>query len=235
MKNILFIALVACAGICHAQVYNHPIKPGTADWKKFNTHQEMVTASQLPTSYIQQAKTIDLIQSFFNYPLLLDMYAYNNPYNGFKEMSSQFNGLEALQVRADAPQIILEEYQKVNFNALPANELAIGKLILVTAAFELLISTETLLQKFSKKQQKEILKVLLTKIETKQVNKTVFGEMGIYTALFAASKIMGQLQDATWLAYVNGKPKTKQFTVNMQVEDDKIADEIITHVKRILQ
>lgn len=235
MKNILLIGLVCSMSMSYAQIYNQPIKPGMAEWKKFTTHQEMVAASQLPLSYIKQAKTEDLVQSFLNYPLLLDMYAYNNPYQGFKEMSNQFNGLAALQAREDAPEVILEAYEKVNFSIVTTDELANGKLSMVTAAFELLISTDALLQKFSKAQQKKLLKALYKKTEAKKANKLVFGELGVHTALFTATKILEQVQDAAWLTYIKNNLKARQFLENMRVEDTNTSDEIMAHIKRVLQ
>jgi len=100
-----FPLLVSCfdraSGFAANDAYDFPVKPGTEEWKTFQTHNEMLKACQIPERILNNMSTAALVETVLNYPLLLDMMAYNNIQYGFDQVASRFNGLQELLNRED--------------------------------------------------------------------------------------------------------------------------------------
>lgn len=113
MKSLLFFCLL-CATICQAQQtvnWTYPIVPGSNEWKEFQSHQEMVDACQIPENVLASIDTESLVHLCLNYPLLFDIYAYNQVSDGFDAFYNQFNGIQELLRRQNAIDVLLVLYQ----------------------------------------------------------------------------------------------------------------------------
>lgn len=102
---ILSMVLFSCSNGHHnpkTDAYNFPVKPGTAQWKAFSSHIDMVEACQIPDSILHNMSTAGLVETVLNYPLSIDMHAYDNLQIGFDAVSAQFNGIPELLRRVDA-------------------------------------------------------------------------------------------------------------------------------------
>ena len=104
--SALLLNMVACVKPADksavSDVYDYPVKPGTAAWKTLGGHVEMLKACQIPQSKLNTLSTAVLVETVLNYPLFLDALAYNWPQEGFNAVSGQFNGLQELLKRKDA-------------------------------------------------------------------------------------------------------------------------------------
>lgn len=90
--------------------YDYAVKPNTAEWKKFTSAEEKVKASQIPESTLSKMTTKALVETVINYPLLVNMYAFDTEQEGFNVVYGTFNGLQELTKRSDAI-LELEQYQ----------------------------------------------------------------------------------------------------------------------------
>lgn len=97
--------------------YNFPVKTGTDEWKKFNSHDEMVNATQIPANVIDSMTTRALYLSCLDYPLFGDMFAFNSLNQGFENFYNNFNGLREFLGRPDASDVVLQEYQATDLNS----------------------------------------------------------------------------------------------------------------------
>ncbi len=93
--QLLFVLPILIASITnytYCQEYNFPIKPGSNDWKKLQTYDEMIQACQIPDSILLKIPTKDLMESCLKYPLLLTFLDYHDNKFGFETMCNKFNG-----------------------------------------------------------------------------------------------------------------------------------------------
>jgi hypothetical protein len=81
--------------------YEYPIEPGTDEWKALKTHEQKLDISQIPEETLHNMTTEALLDTVLNYPLLIDIMAYNSTEKGIVAVSEQFNGLEELLNRDD--------------------------------------------------------------------------------------------------------------------------------------
>lgn len=81
--------------------YEYPIEPGTDEWKALKTHKEKLSVSQIPEDTLQNMTTAALLDTVLNYPLLVDVMAYNSTEMGIEIVCEQFNGLQELLNRDD--------------------------------------------------------------------------------------------------------------------------------------
>ncbi len=90
--------------------WDYPIKPGMEEWKRLNSHQEMVEICQIPDSVISKIPTENLAELCLNYPLFFTMKAFNNLQEGFNQVSTEFNGFRELFKRENAGTVLLAIY-----------------------------------------------------------------------------------------------------------------------------
>lgn len=93
--------------------YEYEITSDSAEWKTFNSHNEMVAACQIADDEIKEMTTDMLISAYLNYPLLGDMYAYNTIEMGFAALRKQCNALEELLTREDVGDALLNRYKNI--------------------------------------------------------------------------------------------------------------------------
>ena len=92
--------------------YDYPIKPGSEEWKQFQSHKEMINACQIPEDLLKRLSTDALVETVINYPLYGDFLAYNNMNQGFENIKSTFNGIQELITRPDSGSELLSKYIK---------------------------------------------------------------------------------------------------------------------------
>lgn len=85
------------------EAYDFPIKKGTEEWLSLTTIHDKIDACQIPEDILTQLTTEALIETVKNYPLGVNIYAYDSIDLGYEKVKSQFNGLAELEKR------ILEE------------------------------------------------------------------------------------------------------------------------------
>jgi hypothetical protein len=90
--------------------FDYPIKPGTLEWAKFQSHTDMINACQIPGNILKSISTKALIKTCLQYPLLVDIFAYDDFQVGFEHVASNFNGLRELFQRPDLAESTLQEY-----------------------------------------------------------------------------------------------------------------------------
>lgn len=111
--SIVIMITVSLSAQENSGVYDWPIKPGMPEWKELTTHAQMVGVLQIPENILSDISTEDLMQTCLNYPLFLDMFAFNSLQQGIENIISDFNGLRELLKRQDAGVELLKEYTKV--------------------------------------------------------------------------------------------------------------------------
>lgn len=197
---ILFLSL----GI-FGQTWDYPVKPGTEEWKKFQSNEEMVKACQIPESILQSLSTNELTDICLRYPLLYDVFAFNNTDEGLDKLFSDFNGIRELYKRKDASDNLIKRYiQKVNSFSLlneDYSELEKGDFIVSVDMLELILSHYGLQNVERKEIAKKILSSLVEGYETKFRYAKYFQGSGFRINIYSRARIISIMNQSNVTRY----------------------------------
>ncbi len=119
ISAFMLISQSVCADSCinSSKPYDYPIRPGTEQWASFTTHKQMVDACQIPDEVLNNMSTEDLLKSILDYPLFFDMITFDNLYEGFDAVRSNFKAIDEFYLRADCEEALLAYYELEQENA----------------------------------------------------------------------------------------------------------------------
>ena len=90
------------------EAYVYKVVPGSKEWESFHGPEEKLAASYVPPETMEKMSTEALVKTVLNYPLLVDIYAYNSIEIGIQAVSTYFGGIEELMSRQDAAEVLYE-------------------------------------------------------------------------------------------------------------------------------
>lgn len=91
-------------------LWDYPVKPGTEEWKNFQSNEEMVNSCQIPEKVLSDLPTEELTELCLQYPLIYDVFAFDNLNSGLDKLFSDFNGISVLYQRNDVLNCIIKRY-----------------------------------------------------------------------------------------------------------------------------
>lgn len=103
------VPLLAAASAESARdsAYEFPIVPETEEWKGLKNLEEKLAVCQIPEDRLAEMSTEALIETVANFPLTVNLFAYDTPEQGYRAVREQFNGLAELERRFKAdPQAV---------------------------------------------------------------------------------------------------------------------------------
>ncbi len=92
--------------------WDFPVKPGTEKWKSFTTSYEMITTCQVSADVLAALSTDQLAEICLNYPLILDIMAFDNILTGLEAYTTNFNGFREFIKRSDAAKVLVQKYRE---------------------------------------------------------------------------------------------------------------------------
>ena len=157
-----------------------PVQPGTDAWAQLETHDAMVTASQVPLATLQEMSTDTLVETVLRYPLFGDMLAYDSPQKGFEAVAASFDGFIELFNRTDAGAKLLAKYQTMDPAAVSASATLEeqGDYDRQFTFVEALLAHDTIQAKFSDAERNVLVAEALAKFEAKQAQSEIYGHFG---------------------------------------------------------
>ncbi len=84
------------------EAYQYQVVPGMEEWRKLDSLQEMADACQIPEDILGNMTTEALVETVVNYPLFINVFAYDDKKTGLEHVKGYFNGLQELYERDDA-------------------------------------------------------------------------------------------------------------------------------------
>lgn len=209
------------------QVYVFPVLQGTAQWKSFKTHQEMLKACQIPENILKNMSTADLIQTCLNYPLIGDVYAYSNVKNGIENISKQFNGFAELFTRNDNFNSLMSEFEQsrliLNDNLVSnKSDAEKGKIMLIFAIIESFLSFDAVLSKSDYNQKRQLAGIADEILNYKLKNRDKFGGLSITSTAFMLGKTLQKMNKFSKIT-----PNTEKFLNNNIIADNSVVSEIV--------
>jgi hypothetical protein len=176
--------------------WDYPVKPGTAEWKQFQSNEEMVRACQIPEDVLTYITTEELADICLQYPLLYDVFAFNGLSDGLDKLFSDFNGIRELYKRNDVSSNLIKRYSsKVqNFSFLEGTnpDVEKGFFIISVSALEVLLSRVEI-----QNQQKEILQNLVAGYEEKMKYADHFKGFGFRTNLYSRGHVILKIDNSS--------------------------------------
>ena len=195
MKQItLVLFLITISFIANAQIWDYPTKPETEEWKKLENRKAKVDVCQIPENVLQSISTNDLMTLCLEYPLLYDVFAFENINRGLNKLFNDFNGIREFSKRKDAINCLKEKYL-AEFRIFP-NILNSGSLldggnsILLISMLEDLLSYSDFHTSSSTEEQKKVLAVLLFGYKEKLKYPEDFKGIGFTTNLFSRAHLI---------------------------------------------
>jgi hypothetical protein len=172
--------------------WDYPIKPGTEQWKAFQTHDEMLKACQIPEDIINNLKTKDLIETIFNYPLLAEVVTYNSLQKGMDKVTYNFNGFKTLFERKDALQELLYKYETMNPNSVSTfrESHKKGEYMYKMRFLELIVSQNNLKSQWDEKSSKKFIKLLLKNRDFQKSDIKTFGEWADIPMAYSVGSVL---------------------------------------------
>lgn len=112
MKRIICVMMMLLLCICTfssvaygadiSTPYQYPIVPGTPEWEKLQSLDEMIRVCQIPNDILENMSTDELVATVVDYPLAINILAYETPKKAIEVMRGYFNGLQELCARSSA-------------------------------------------------------------------------------------------------------------------------------------
>ena len=102
-------------------LWDYPIKPAMEEWKQLRSRDEMVSACQIPEELLSSLSTEDLTNICVRYPLLFDIFAFNDYIYPANRLYDEFNGIRELFKRKEASKELLKYYNFLIQN-IPVDE-----------------------------------------------------------------------------------------------------------------
>lgn len=87
--------------------YTYPITTSSPEWLKLESHAERVNVCQIPENILSNMSTPALLETIYNYPLLVDLLLFDRAEDAYQIISTGFNGIEELNNRPNALESIM--------------------------------------------------------------------------------------------------------------------------------
>ena len=105
-----------CSTLATADSFQYPIQPKTAQWDALLSLQSRVDACQIPDNVLSEMSTEGLLATLLNYPLIMDIYAWNFVQHGFNRIKNEQKGFAELYSRGDLFMVALKRYEKMSLD-----------------------------------------------------------------------------------------------------------------------
>lgn len=197
MKNVFLFLLCAISILSQAQVYDFPIRPGTEEWKSLVTERERFEAMQIPENLLKTMSTYDLIITCMNYPAMGYYTAFNNPQDGMDLVIRNFNGLQELMSRREAPTELLSMYKQMDDKTMNLQNRNIDQSYwsIKRSYFELLLTQNGIIDKMNVEDQYGLMEEARKRINHKIDNQEEYSAIDYQPTLLIMSKILNKSTD----------------------------------------
>ncbi|OJV80512.1 MAG: hypothetical protein BGO34_15535 [Bacteroidia bacterium 44-10] len=149
--------------------WDYPVKPGTEEWNKIQSSQEMLNACQIPERVLTSLSTKDLAELCLSYPLLGDMLFSNTSIqDGFNFISSTFNGFQELFKRKDAGIELLKQYEQFNLDSFKKNKGITITNVFYDLCIDIVMGQHLILSQLNTEEKNKLIEIALKNLKKKQ-------------------------------------------------------------------
>jgi len=167
-----------CIPFYISDTYKFPIRPGTDEWKAFQTREEMVNACKIPQKVLNSISTEGLLETLLNYPFINDYIFFDHLQSGFQSIKTENNCFAELFGRDDIFNIITERYELMSLDCggiyppfdVQGKASPVG---IAFQAFEFFVFQDDFLDKLNKNQMYQVFELIYEKLQDKQKNDNI--------------------------------------------------------------
>ena len=152
-------------------------------WDKIQDHTIKTKLFDLSKEKLKNISTNELIEVCLNYPLLIDMFAYNSLDEGFEAVKNQSNAFYELTLRKDSSKCLLNIYQNTTFpsksnydKTKQENNLELCDDLFKATSLEVIISQNVFVSQLSENELEIMAKSAKEKLSYKQNNKEIYSD-----------------------------------------------------------
>ena len=217
--------------------YDYPIKPGTAEWKELQTHQEKIKVCQIPEDTLKKLTPSDLLQTCINYPLISDMLAYDNLYEGSKRVIRNFNGLSEFLIRKNSYNALIRLYENSKIENYDSNWTSNekGRYTFKFIYFEMLLSQMHKTDDIDLLTRKKMISLCLRNYYSMLDHKEIFGVFSLRSLAFLIASILEESTYQPFLTEIKKNTDLQIFLSSTQIFDFGIVDVIINNANQFLK
>ncbi len=171
--------------------YEYPIVPGTKEWGKLKSNQEMLEVLQIPECILDMISDPGLVKTCLNYPRYLDYTAFKNPLTGFDHMINDFNGYRVILGDKKYYHLIVLNYiqkdaLKFDSKWTPLESISYHGPVF---AHELMLSQQNLIVTISDNDRMALFEKAFNNLDSKMASIT-FGPFSYRNCAFLLAKLM---------------------------------------------
>jgi hypothetical protein len=191
-------------------IYDFPVNPDTKEWGNLKTESERFDAMQIPFELLKSMSTESLIITCLNYPAFAHYTAFNNIQDGINHTIKNFNGLQELYLRQDAPSKMLSVYSKLSTSNSNVKSIKTNFWWMRFCYFELLLTKKDVIDKLTENEKMNLIKEAYKKITDKIGDKEQNSLFNIQSSLLIIAKI---LDDSNYIDFQQKKKEDKEIEV----------------------
>jgi len=94
-------------------IWDYPVKPGSDQWNKFTTHSQMVDACKIPIDLLKKMTTEELLSAWENFPLKLDVIAFNTIQQGLEIQKEISDALKLFLTKKNAASVLIKRLKEI--------------------------------------------------------------------------------------------------------------------------
>ncbi len=209
--------------------YEFPVRPGSEQWAKLTTSDQMDEVCVIPDKILSTLSTKALLTTCLNYPRIIDLFSTNNMQTCFEFYSNHFDGLKELLNRPDLNKVLYNYYPEIDIQIYTFNGANDKPSFLQIAFFELLLAQDKIITNYNDSEILNLLSHAIKNLEVRIIKNESIGRQ-ITTALIV-SRILNILN----VPIENiSKDIFNEFNSSGIVLDTTIMEEILITAKKIL-
>ena len=147
--------------------YIFPINTDSSQWKNMKSHIEMIQACNVPDGILRKSSTDELLELVLSYPILCDIFAYNDNFEGVCALARQFNAFGELLQRNDIATVVFNRYLNQNIYSINSDSEKGFSMVSETVVLETILAQKDIISDLTDNEQQ----VLLDELETKLTKK----------------------------------------------------------------
>jgi len=209
------ITITKCCECLEAQgisdKYIFPIRPGMEEWAELESHKAMVDVCQIPESILNDMCTIGLVDTYYDYPLLFIIFAFNNINDGLQQISDEFNGFHELLLRDDCATKLLRKYELISPADLDSTwtTLERGHFKQKLQFMELTLAFEPVNEKFTPDEREKVIRLGLYKLKLKEAYD--YSGPSQITNIYLIARALEKEEYEPFLGYIERREDLKYF------------------------
>jgi hypothetical protein len=235
--NLLLLLTIPIISFTQEKVtWDFPVKSDTEEWKTTRGSANRISKCQIPENILKTLSTRDLLDICLKYPLLIDVFAFNDIDVGFEKYENDFNGFRELLTRPDAIDYLFQKYDAIDASKFPKEKgfMEKGDFIYQLSFIELFISHAQILSKTNKTDRRKFVQKLVSQLEIKESKRNWYVHMMKQTTSRAITRYIEN--ESSEFSPNYNKLRVKNYTkFGIPDPEQNVVNEIINSAKAYLK